>query len=46
MYYCPAPMPQYPFLQYQYGVPGYMPGLQDNVEFTMLYTMVPTGMAS
>ncbi|KAJ8481261.1 hypothetical protein ONZ51_g6105 [Trametes cubensis] len=46
MYYCPAPMPQYPFLQYQYGVPGYMPGLQDNVEPTMLYTMVPTGMAS
>ncbi|KAI8971324.1 hypothetical protein BD414DRAFT_449065 [Trametes punicea] len=46
MYYCQAPMPQYPALQYQYSVPTYVPGLQDHVEPSTLYTMVATGMAS
>ncbi len=48
MYYYPAPMPQYPFLQYQYAVTGYLPAPQENLESAMLYTMVqvPTGMAS
>ncbi|KAI0634664.1 hypothetical protein C8Q77DRAFT_1216753 [Trametes polyzona] len=49
MYYCPAPMPPYPFLQlqYQYPISGYMHAPQDNVEPPpMLYTMVPSGMAS
>ncbi|KAI0360271.1 hypothetical protein OH77DRAFT_1393123 [Trametes cingulata] len=46
MYYCPAPMPLYPYLQYQYALSAYTPAVQDNVEPTMLYTMVATGLAS
>ncbi|KAI0646711.1 hypothetical protein C8Q79DRAFT_1000965 [Trametes meyenii] len=47
----PVPMPQYPFLQYQYSVSTtYIPGLQDGGlnlnEQPMLYTMVASGMTS
>ncbi|KAI0366092.1 hypothetical protein BV20DRAFT_953067 [Pilatotrama ljubarskyi] len=46
MYYCPAPMPLYPYLQYQYTLSGYTPVVQENAEPTMLYTMMAARTAS
>ncbi|KAJ2966909.1 hypothetical protein NUW54_g13668 [Trametes sanguinea] len=46
IYYCPAPVPQYPVLQYQYSLSAYMPGPQENVDAAMYYSMVATGMVS